>query len=284
MLKTILISFLALAALATAVTFGLGPWLAQREAEAALARLEAAARNPGRQQGWEFRVPPPVKAWLVKCLPEKGPLPSRVFMEQTGTFKTEPKRPWMKFRAREMLTASPPGLVWDARLPVAPGVYVAGLDTLTNGRGNITGRLAGIYPLVDGDGPEVDLSNLTRWAAEAVWLPGALMPRSGLSWKPGPVEDSAVINLDLESPAGQGLGVSGVFYFGADHLPTRFVSHDRWQADGHGGYTRRAWQVTYQAWARQGPHLIPTLCRVSWLYPDASQHFAQIKVVKAEYR
>ncbi len=43
-------------------------------------------------------------------------------------------------------------------------------------------KLLGLLPLVHADGPEVTRSAVGRAAAEAVWVPTALLPRFGVDW------------------------------------------------------------------------------------------------------
>ncbi len=43
-------------------------------------------------------------------------------------------------------------------------------------------KLLGLVPVLHADGPEISRSNAGRVAAEAVWVPTALLPRFGVTW------------------------------------------------------------------------------------------------------
>jgi hypothetical protein len=70
------------------------------------------------------------------------------------------------------------GFVWTARVA---GV-IAGSDHYLDGAGGMDWKLAGLVTVAHADGPDVSRSAAGRGAAEAVWLPTAMLPRFGVRW------------------------------------------------------------------------------------------------------
>jgi hypothetical protein len=84
---------------------------------------------------------------------------------------------WVAFHAREVLNPHV-GFVWAAR---AAGI-ITGSDRFLDDRGELDWRLAGLFRVAHEDGPDVSRSAAERAAAEAVWVPTALLPRFGVEW------------------------------------------------------------------------------------------------------
>jgi Family of unknown function (DUF6544) len=84
---------------------------------------------------------------------------------------------WLPFRAEQTLSPHR-GFQWTAR---AAGV-VAGFDRYAGGQGQMRWKLLGLLPLMQADGPDVSRSAAGRAAAEAIWVPTALLPRFGVDW------------------------------------------------------------------------------------------------------
>jgi len=70
-------------------------------------------------------------------------------------------------------------LVWIARV----GGVVEGVDGYADGQGAMQWKLLGLIRLLHAQGPDVSHSAAGRVAAEAVWVPTALLPRFGVTWQ-----------------------------------------------------------------------------------------------------
>ncbi len=79
---------------------------------------------------------------------------------------------WLPFRARETLTPQH-GFLWAARV----AALIAGSDHYVDGSGRMDWKMVGVVRVMHADGPDVSRSGAQRAAAEAVWVPTALLPR-----------------------------------------------------------------------------------------------------------
>jgi hypothetical protein len=130
---------------------------------------------PGIFGGEEIRgLPEPVQRYLTTAIAPGSALTTAVGLRMHGRIKVGH---WLPFRARQALNPHE-GFLWAAR---AAGV-IAGSDRYLNGAGATQWKVAGLFTVAHGDGPDVSSSAAGRGAAEAVWVPTALLPRFGVTW------------------------------------------------------------------------------------------------------
>lgn len=85
---------------------------------------------------------------------------------------------WVSFHARELL-APLQGYAWPATVA---GGLLRGSDDCVGGEASMSWKLLGLVPIIRAAGPDVARSAAGRAAAEAVWVPTALLPRYGAHW------------------------------------------------------------------------------------------------------
>lgn len=119
-------------------------------------------------------LPLPARRHLAQAIAPGTPLAQTARLRMHGTIKLGG---WLPFRAREVLTPLE-GFVWAARV----AGFVSGWDHYAGGAGAMDWKLAGLVPLVHGEGPDVSRSAAGRAGAEALWVPTALLPRFGVQW------------------------------------------------------------------------------------------------------
>jgi hypothetical protein len=114
--------------------------------------------------------PEPARRWLTHAIPPGAALARGVILKMEGQIRV---RRWLPFEATQILVP-PEGYVWAARARFGP-LSIRGYDRYSGGIGAMRWRLAGKIPVVTMDGPDVDRSAAGRLAAEAVWVPTALL-------------------------------------------------------------------------------------------------------------
>lgn len=140
-------------------------------------------------------LPEPARRFLAAAIPAGAPLHSGVALTMRGRIKLGR---WMRFTARQILRAGV-GFVWE---PIVGGriVRFVGADSLGPGGARMEFALHGVVPVVRASGPDVDRSAAGRLAAETVvWLPQALTPQAGATWRPVSPDRAAVA---LDGPSG----------------------------------------------------------------------------------
>jgi hypothetical protein len=119
-------------------------------------------------------LPAPVVRYLTGAIVTGSPSVCSARLAMRGKIKVGR---WLPFRAREILDPHR-GFVWRARA----GLVISGSDRYLDGEGSMRWRLLGLVDVARGAGPDVSRSAAGRAAAEAVWLPTALLPRFGVHW------------------------------------------------------------------------------------------------------
>lgn len=229
-------------------------------------------------------LPPPVQRYFRHVLREGQPFIAKASISQEGQFRSkeaaDPEAGWRPFTANQVLASSPPGFVWDARIRMGPVGSVWVRDTYLADRASMLGSIMGTLPVVKAsDGPELRAGSLQRYLAEAVWVPTALLPASGVRWSP--IDDSHARASITEG----GTTVTLDFEFGADGTILSAYSAGRLRADpsNKGRYLRLPWGGRYRRYEEHGGMLVPVESEVYWIVNGREQPYYRGRNVRFEY-
>jgi hypothetical protein len=162
---------------------------------------------------------------------------------------------WLPFQAEQVL-APHHGFYWAARVA---GV-ISGFDRYLDGHGELRWRLLGVVPVTRAEGPDVARSAVGRAAGEAMWLPTALLPRSGVDWEA--TDDHHVTARFVLD------GVEVNLHYGMEEDGRiGSVVFDRWGDPGRSG----AWGLYPFGGEVTGYHTfggltVPSAGRIGWFY------------------
>jgi hypothetical protein len=229
-------------------------------------RLVAQARrDPGLYGHAELRdLPPPVVRYFRRVLPEGRPLIAHARIAWAGSFNmgAPGKDKWTPFTAVQDFVPGGPGMLWNARIAMVPGLSVRVRDALVDGRGSMRGAVLGLIAVADNAGtPEMARASLQRYLAEATWFPTALLPSQGVLWT-AIDDDQALATL-----CAGGVSVSVEFRFGGEGRPTSIFVPDRLYDDGHGPPALRPWRGRNISFATHQGVLVPDHAIAEWLLP-----------------
>jgi hypothetical protein len=119
-------------------------------------------------------LPTAARRLLGAAIENGTPLAAAARLQMRGSIKL--KR-WLPFRAYQII-APGVGFVWRARV----AGLIDGFDRSVDGRGEMQWKLARLFTVAKGSGPDVTRSTAGREAGEAFWLPTALLPSFGVEW------------------------------------------------------------------------------------------------------
>ncbi len=173
--------------------------------------------------------PEPVRRYLEFSGVVGKPLVRSVVVRQTGKIRRSPEKPWMPFRARESYLIDPPGFVWDAKARRGGLPLITVRDSYADGKGAMRVKLAGLFPIVNAHGPELDHSSAVRFLNEMMWFPSAFL-RPNLTWTAVDANSAEV------SFVAYGKTVSAKICFDPDGRITNFLAR-RYQ------HTRKEFQL-----------------------------------------
>ena len=252
----------AVAVISTAL--GVAVWVGtrrqQRGAARQVRRLIHSAEAPSRARpgGEEAEVPAPVLRYLRWAMPRKEHIRC-VRLRQVGRLRTDARSDrWMRFEAEHLAVPPATGFVWNAKVTVAPLLYVRVRDALIAGQGSGEVSLLSTLTLsADAGTPEMNAGSLHRYLAEAVWYPTALLPGANLQWSP------VDANTALAKLTEHGISVSLEFRFAETGEVTGIYTPARW-GRFHGSYLQVPWEGHFRDYQERNGMFVPMEGEVGW--------------------
>ena len=170
--------------------FGSRRWNAATQALAGrleAARIDAEVRpaTPARYDVRELEgLPAPVQRYFRTVLKDGQPIIVAARVELAGTFNLSAAGDqWKRFTSGQRVTTRRPGFLWDASMPILPGVAVRVVDSYIAGEGLLHAAVLGLFTVAKvAGGGEIARGEFMRFLAEAAWYPTALLPSQGLHW------------------------------------------------------------------------------------------------------
>jgi len=175
------------AVLLVAAAYGRYSWTATTQA--LLAKLEG-ARIPATHPRYDARelegLPEPVQRYFRSVLKDGQSIVTAVSVRHTGTFNVTALARhalWIRFTSEQRALTHRPGFVWNARMPLLPGIAVLVHDACAAGVGTLHAALMGLVSLADQHGTgDIARGELMRFMLESAWYPTALLPSQGVKW------------------------------------------------------------------------------------------------------
>ncbi len=170
-----------LAALAGAGVVGVRQWQFARQWRAMDTALGGLHADATFDAAVLADLPAPAQRYLRHALAEGAPLARSARIAMTGRMKPTPDAEFVDLTAEELL-APPVGFLWTAKLSMGP-VLIRVRDHYYRGAGEVRVEPFGLVPIQRETGPDVTRSSRHRLAAEALWMPSALVPGPGVAWE-----------------------------------------------------------------------------------------------------
>ena len=214
----------------------------------------ASAYPPNTYAPSDFEeLPPVVKAYLQKAMPQSGSKYKSISIIQSGETKLSEDDSWNQFTASQKILHNAPSMVYTSKvdyLPLSP-VYI--LITLGDDQTKLESYLWGLAPIFANQGLGFKRYLMLRWLAEAVWHPDALLPRGKVQWQKekDPIPNVRAARVTLRHG---GLKVSGQFIFTSMGGPPMIFLAD---PEMSGQFAGQRWYCSYSDWRRQGDLQIP---------------------------
>lgn len=132
------------------------------------------------------RLPPAVRD-LAHGLGARGGEGGSVQLSQIGRMRQDESVPWMKFRARQIISTTSCAFEWRAR--TGPAGMVTVRDALVAGEGALDVRALGVIPIAHlASTPAITRGELMRYLAELALAPDIILCNAELAWRSdGPV-------------------------------------------------------------------------------------------------
>lgn len=197
-----------------------------------------------------------------------------VRLKQKGFLRLREGQKWLRLKAEQYFTSSPPAFVWYARVRSFPGVTMSVTDVFTRGHGRLRAKLLSFIKIADAKGPEVDQGELLRYLAETIWFPTVWLS-DYIQWE-GIDARSARTTLSQA-----GLTVAAVFHFN-DEAQLDRVTADRYREE-NGKFALRRWSGRLEDYREVGGMRIPMKVEVSWQLDSAEFTCFRAEIAEIEY-
>lgn len=220
------------------------------------------------------RLPEPVRRWLMYSGVVGHQRIRTVRLKQRGELRQTESGKWMPFTAEQYFTTDPPSFIWFAIVRVMGFPLMVVQDGFVIGQGTMQVALAGLFPVVDMKGPELDLGALIRYLSEMIWFPTAAL-EPYIQWSP----------LDSHSARAtitiQGLSASGVFMFDDVGHSVNFIA-ERYRTVGD-KFVLTQWSTPCTAYGEFDGLLVPTEANVVWHLESGEFQWIRLWITDIEY-
>jgi hypothetical protein len=214
-------------------------------------------------------LPAPVQRYLRQA-GVLGRSPDWSFaLHSRGRFRLRRGWPAMPCEAWQYNSATAVARVFWTRINAGP-ISMAGRDSYLRGRGVLHGRLAGLLTVVDGSGPEYDVSELVTFLNDVVIFAPSMLLRLPVSWRAAGQRSFDVILAD------GGHEVTARVHLDYRDLPCDFSTNDRY-ADFGQGPVRTRWHTPVRGWQKVGGRWLPRSGSAVWDLPDGPLTYAEFR-------
>eukprot|EP00891_Asterochloris_glomerata_P004025 jgi/Astpho2/4025/Aster-01183 len=236
-------------------------------------------------------LPEPVQRYFKYALQDGQQYIKFCTIKQKGQFRIRVgpgltvKEGWKKVRASQYFTTAQPAYVWAAWIWLAPLVWVRGWDSYVpekeglQGPGEMFWRLFSAITLLEKRGPEVDQANLSRYLAEACYIPTALLPGQHVSWR--------AIDSDRAEATLWHAGSKAVaeFHFNEKGQITKMTATDRARRLGDGEFNPGdLWMGRYSDYIEHGGVRIPQRMECIWVLHNGATPCPYADLSITDYR
>jgi hypothetical protein len=191
-----------------------------------------------------------------------------------GRFRLRRGLGWMAAQAWQYNSGLAVGRVFIMQVRVAGIVPMIGRDTYLGGHGRMVGKVLDRITVVDGQGEEFDIGELTTYLNDAVLLAPSMLLGSATTWTG---VDSGSFDVTFRDG---GRSVTGRVFVDERGAPYDFSTTDRFAAMPK-GLVRAGWRTPISSWGVVNGRPLPGPLRAVWQFPDRPFPYIEGHIVPA---
>jgi hypothetical protein len=248
-----------------------------RFARDAAAMLVTTGDNPPVTEADVARCPPLVQHYL-HAIGVVGQAKVRNYrLRFHGRIRAGPDARWMPFEADQVSSTDPPARFFFMRARMF-GVPVAAFHRLTGGHATMHVRIAGLIPIVDARGEEMDRSEAVTLFNDMCLLAPATLIDPSIGW-----ETIAADTVRARFSHG-GRTIAATLQFDADGLLTTFRSGDRSRSSPDGRlFTRLPFSTPVRDYRRFGAIRLAAHGEARWTLPSGEFTYGEFELQEVTY-
>jgi hypothetical protein len=155
------------------------------------------------------------------------------------------------------------------------GMTVYGLDSYLNEKGEMSGKIFGLFPVIKGQGEEMDQSEQAVILSEMCLLPGTLIDKR-ITWE---TIDSSRVRAIFNN---NGKIVSGILAFNDEGQLIKFTTEDKLYQEKDNSYSKVPWSVLISEYKEMNGMKIGTFTEAVWHFPKRDFIYGKLRVKKLE--
>ena len=223
-------------------------------------------------------LPPPVSRYFQHVLSNGQSLIKVARLQQSGVLRTNTvTESWSPFTATQVVAPHSNAFLWNAKIEMPLSTHVRVLDGYIAGIGSGRASLLSSFSVASDAGtPELNSGALHRYLAEGVWFPTALLPQSGVVWRP--LGDHAA----LATLTHRGVTVSLEFRFNEIGEVTGIYTTGRF-GRFNGKYKKVPWQGHFRDYQVKAGMRVPQYGEVGWYDGGGLQLVWKGHITDAQY-
>ncbi len=224
-------------------------------------------------------LPEPVQKYFKLVLKDGQQFIKAAKIEQSGLFNLKKdKEGWKPFTALQVVSAYPPGFIWDAKITIAGPLHVRVRDAYSNGKGIMNAKVMSLFNVANSvSREELIKAAMQRYLAEAVWYPTALLPNRKLKWKE--IDEKRA----LAELSDSGFTVSLEFRFNSNGEINGIYSPERFYEE-NGSFTLQKWGGFHSNYKEFNGMLVPTEGKVEWYLDSGTYTYWKGNIDKIEFQ
>jgi hypothetical protein len=156
------------------------------------------------------------------------------------------------------------------------GVPVTVRDTYLGGRGTMRARAFDLFPVVNGEGHEIDVGELVTYLNDAILMAPSLLLGPETTWQEA---DARSFDVTLRDGA---LSVRARVWLNERGAPVDFSTTDRFFDAPDGKRVRTEWRTPVTGWQESAGRQLPTRAEAVWQLPSGPFAYADFSVDPAQ--
>lgn len=220
-------------------------------------------------------LPPLLQTYLERTGVVGQPRVHNVKIEFKGRMRSNPGDSWMYFTSEQYNFFDDPTRAFYIRAKKA-GLPANGLHLYQNKSAYMKIKLAGLFQIINADGPEMDQSETVTFLNDICFFAPAVLVDFEIEW-----EELADNRLKATYNNGKHT-VSAELVFTEDGQLKNFISNDRYEIQGKEAHLR-PWFTPVEEFGRFGNYMLPQKAGAWYKRPDGDFCYGEFTTVNVEY-
>ncbi len=193
-----------------------------------------------------------------------------------GNMKMDDKKEWFDVQVEQYSFFDKLTRLFFIRANMS-GIPISGLHSYQDAKAIMLIKLAGLIPVVDGKGREMNQGETVTVLNDMCILAPATLIDPKIQWEPIDTLSAKAIFTDQE------ITVSARLYFNEKGQLINFVSDDRFYSPTGRTFDKVRWSTPVSDYKNINGFNLPTYGEAIWNFPDGDMSYARFNIRKIEY-